>query len=252
MKAKGEKIAALTAYDASFAAVVHEAGCDTALVGDSLGMVIQGRATTHAVTLDDIAYHVRCVKRGAKDLHVMADLPFGSYENGPSQAFASAAKLLAAGADMVKVEGGESVAETIGYLVSRGVPVCAHVGLLPQSVLTSGLKMQGKSEDDAERIVNDAICVSDAGATLIVLEMIPAKLAMRISAEVASATIGIGAGRHCDGQILVLHDVLGVFANPPSFAKDFLAGNGSVLSALRGYVDAVRSGDFPGEKQTRG
>ena len=251
MKAKAEKIAALTAYDASFAAAVHEAGCDTALVGDSLGMVVQGRRTTHAVTPRDIAYHVRCVTQGAPQLHVMADLPFGSYENGPEQAFATASKLLAAGAHMVKLEGGKEVAETIGYLVSRGVPVCAHVGLLPQSALTSGLKVQGADEAGAERILEDARAVSEAGAALIVLEMIPAALARKISAEVASATIGIGAGPGCDGQILVLHDVLGVFPDAPSFAKDFMAEEGSVLAALRGYVKAVREHRFPGEEHTK-
>lgn len=244
MKKKGEKIAAITAYDATFAAAVLEAGCDTALVGDSLGNVIQGRPTTHGVTVGDVAYHVRCARRGAPGLHLMADLPFGSYENGPEQAFASAAKLLRAGAQMVKLEGGAEYAPTIEYLVDRGVPVCGHVGLLPQSALVTGLKVQGKDEGDADRILADAMAVSESGATLVVLELIPPKLAEKITGEVRAATVGIGAGPCCDGQILVLHDVLGISKAPP-FAKDFLAESDSIKEALAKYVYDVRNARFP-------
>ena len=251
MKATGRKIAALTAYDATFAAALHEAGCDTALVGDSLGMVIQGRSTTHSVSLEDVIYHLKCARRGAPELHLMADLPFGSFENGEKQAFESAARLFAAGAQMVKIEGGGEVAGTIEYLVSRGLPVCGHVGLLPQKAHASGLRVQGKKQEDANLIFNDAKKVSEAGASLVVLEMIPAQLAKKITAEISAATIGIGAGKNCDGQILVLHDVLGVFPKAPTFAKDFLADSGSISHALRAYVDAVRKGGFPSKEHTK-
>ena len=249
MKVAGEKIAALTAYEASLAGVIAQAGCDTALVGDSLGMVIQGHRNTRAVTLADVCYHVSCVVRGSTKLHVMADLPFSSYENSPVQAFTSAAALVAAGAHMVKLEGGQNMAATVAYLVARGIPVCGHVGLLPQSSLGSGMRVHGKDATEADRILADAQAISAAGATLLVLEMIPAKLASEITANVAAATIGIGAGRDCDGQILVLHDVLGIYPKAPSFTKDFLNvdRSGSILGTLRSYVTAVKDQSFPGD-----
>ena len=250
MKKGGQKIAALTAYDASFATLLSNAGVDTVLVGDSLGMVIQGRSTTHGVTIDDIARHVKWVRRGAPDLHIIADLPFGSFETGKQQAFATAARMLAAGAQMVKIEGGASAAPTIAYLVERGVPVCGHVGLLPQSSHSTGMRVQGKSEKAAKRILNDAKEVSDAGASLMVLEMIPQELAGNITRQVASATLGIGAGALCDGQILVLYDVIGLYPKPPAFAKNFLTGTGSLDKAVKAYVDSVRSGDFPQAEST--
>lgn len=250
MKERGEKIAAITAYDSSFAAAVHAAGIDVALVGDSLGMVVQGRRGTQAVSVEDIRYHTECVLRGAPDLYVMADLPFGSYETGKRQAFATAARLIAAGASMVKIEGGAEVSETVRYLTDRGIPVCGHVGLMPQAALASGFAVQGRSEEDADRILRDAEAVSRAGASLMVLEAIPSELAARISGSVAAATIGIGAGRECDGQILVLHDVLGVFPNPPSFAKDFMPEGGSIAGALAAYAGAVRKGEFPQAEHT--
>lgn len=245
MKRTGKRIVALTAYDASFAQLVAASGTDTVLVGDSLGMVIHGAPRTHGVSLADIIYHVRCVTRGAPDLHVMADLPFGSYETGPEQAFRSAVKLIAAGAHMVKLEGEAALAPTVAYLVERGIPVCGHVGLLPQSALASGWKVQGKDGVAAQRIKDAAIAVSEAGATLVVLELIPAKLAATITTTIAAATIGIGAGRDCDGQILVLYDAIGVFPRPPSFSKNFLAAGGSIGNALSSYVTAVREGRFP-------
>lgn len=250
MKRAGAKIAAVTAYDASFAALVAAAGVDTVLVGDSVGMVVHGRPTTHGVGIDDIERHVSWVRRGAPDLHVMADLPFGSFEGGRRQAFATAARLLAAGAQMVKLEGGAAVAPTIEYLVERGVPVCAHVGLLPQSAHATGMRVQGRSAKGAERILADAAAVSAAGASLLVLEMIPAKLARKITAEVASATIGIGAGRDCDGQILVLYDMIGLYPKSPSFSKNFLAAAGEIDSAIEDYVAAVRAGNFPDARHT--
>ena len=249
-KRKGEKLAVLTAYDSSFARAAARAGCDSALVGDSLGMVIQGQRGTTGVTVDDVAYHVRCVTAGAPDLHVMADLPFGSFEAGPAAAFKSAARLVAAGAHMVKVEGGAAMARTVGKLVERGVPVCGHVGLMPQAANATGFRVQGRDRASRERILRDAKAVSEAGAALLVLEMIPAALAAEITAAVTASTIGIGAGRDCDGQILVLQDVLGLYPEPPRFAKDFLRGRGSIDAALRAYVDAVRARRFPDAAHT--
>ncbi|MBF2735957.1 MAG: 3-methyl-2-oxobutanoate hydroxymethyltransferase [Betaproteobacteria bacterium AqS2] len=249
-KRKGEKLATLTAYDSSFAQAAARAGCDSVLVGDSLGMVIQGQRGTTGVTVDDVAYHVRCVAAGAPDLHVMADLPFGSFEAGPAAAFKSAARLVAAGAHMVKVEGGAALARTVGRLVERGVPVCGHVGLLPQSANATGFRVQGKDRESRARILADAKAISDAGAALLVLEMIPAELAAEITAEVAASTIGIGAGASCDGQILVLQDLLGLYPNPPRFAKNFLRGKGDIDAALAAYVADVRAGRFPDAAHT--
>lgn len=248
MKKKGQRIAALTAYDASFAKVVAEAGVDTVLIGDSLGMVIHGESNTHGVTVADICYHVKCVKRGAPELHIIADLPFGSYENSPAQAFTTAAKLIAAGGQMVKLEGGQDFAATVAYLVARGIPVCGHVGLLPQSALATGYGVQGKSTASEQRILADAQAISNAGASLLVLEAIPAKIAAKITQAETAATIGIGAGRDCDGQILVLHDVIGVFAKPPPFARNFLPEGKSISGAIKAYVKAVKSGKFPENK----
>lgn len=247
-KRQGSKLAALTAYDASCAQAVEAAGCDTILVGDSLGMVIQGGRGTHGVSVEDVAYHVRCVAAGAPATHIMADLPFGSFEASPAAAFKSAAKMLAAGAHMVKVEGGASMARTIAKLVERGIPVCGHVGLMPQSSHATGLRVQGKGAKAQERIMHDAEAVSEAGASLLVLEMIPDTLARAITERVKAATIGIGAGRGCDGQILVLHDVLGIYPQPPRFAKNFLRGRDSIQAALAAYVEEVRSGTFPGDE----
>ena len=253
-RAAGSKIAGLTAYDASFAGLFARAGCDFLLVGDSLGMVVQGAANTLGVSLGDVVYHTRCCAAGAGKRLLIADLPFGSYENGERDAFAAASRLLAAGAGMVKLEGGRRWAPTVRYLVERGVPVCAHIGLQPQAALFTGLRMQGKEPDAAQAIEADAAELSRAGASLIVLEMIPAALAGKITAATAdrTLTIGIGAGADCDGQIMVMHDLLGVFAKPPKFSKNFLAENASIEAAVSKYVADVGAGRFPGAQNTPG
>ncbi len=243
----GDRIVALTCYDASFAACIEAAQVDLALVGDSLGMVVQGRASTLAVTLDDIIYHSRAVARGLHATLLVADMPFMSFRDVPT-ALTTATRLMAEGeAAMVKLEGGGWVVEVIDALARRDVPVCAHLGLTPQSVHRfGGFRVQGRSSDAGERLLADARSVAEAGADLLVLECIPAELAARITREIAIPTIGIGAGADCDGQILVLHDVLGVTpGRRPRFTRDFLAGNGSVTAAFAAYRDAVRSGEFP-------
>jgi 3-methyl-2-oxobutanoate hydroxymethyltransferase len=247
----GEKITMLTAYDASFARVLDAAGVETLLVGDSLGMVVQGRDSTLAVTLDDIAYHLACVARGAHRALLIGDLPFGSYQLGPAQAFASSARLMAAGAQMVKLEGGRLMAETVRFLVERGIPVCGHVGLVPQSVhALGGFRVQGRDEAGAGRVLDDARSLAEAGASLIVLEAIPAALAREVSAAVAVPTIGIGAGPHCAGQVLVLHDLLGISGHEPRFARNFLAGATGIAAAAQAYVAAVKDGSFPGPEHS--
>ena len=245
MKKEKRKIAALTSYDASFTKLISTANCDTVLVGDSLGMVIKGDKTTHNVTIGDIIYHIMCVRNGDANLHIMADLPIGTFESSPNEALASAIMVIAAGANMVKIEGGQEMAETIRTLVENNIPVCGHVGLLPQSTDPAGFKVKGKDQDEASIILNDAKAVSEAGATLMVLEMIPAKLAGEITKEVSAATIGIGAGRDCDGQILVLYDVIGVYPKPPKFSKNFLMNNVSIQDALIDYVESVKNSSFP-------
>ncbi|HJU27148.1 MAG TPA: 3-methyl-2-oxobutanoate hydroxymethyltransferase [Rhodanobacteraceae bacterium] len=255
MKAAGEKIVALTCYDASFAAHLEAAGVDIALVGDSLGMVVQGRSSTLPVTLDEMVYHCAAAARGVANALLVADLPFMSYRN-PEIALASSARLMAeGGAAMVKLEGGDDWAcEVISALASRDVPVCAHLGLTPQSVhKLGGYRMQGKGADAATRLCQQAQAVAQAGADLLVLESVPQALAARITAETAIPTIGIGAGRDCDGQVLVLYDMLGITAGRrPKFSKDFLAGNGSVPAAIAAYVADVRAGKFPADENILG
>jgi 3-methyl-2-oxobutanoate hydroxymethyltransferase len=252
MTSAGEKIAILTCYDASFATLLDEAGVEVLLVGDSLGMVVQGEKTTLPVTLDDMIYHTRCVARGAKKAFIVADMPFGSYQQSPQQAFASAVHLMAAGAHMVKLEGGAAMAETTAFLVERGIPVCGHVGLAPQSVhQLGGYHVQGKTEHAAKKLQEDALAQQHAGASMLVLEAIPAPLAKQITMRLAIPTIGIGAGVDCSGQVLVLYDLLGIYpGKPPKFAKDFLAGAGSARKAVEGYIRAVKSGAFPGAEHS--
>ncbi len=248
MRAAGEKIAVLTCYDASFASVLDRAGVDVLLVGDSLGNVLQGHSTTLPVKLEDMEYHTACVARGAKRPMVITDMPFGSYEESPSHAMRSAARLMAAGAQMVKVEGGGHMAETVRFLVERGVPVCAHTGLTPQHVnQLGGYRVQGTTVDSAARLMTDAKALQDAGAALMVIEMIPATLGSEITQSLKTmATIGIGAGPNCDGQVLVLHDMLGVFpGKKPRFTKDFMVGASSIEDAVARYVAAVKDGTFP-------
>ncbi len=246
MREHGEKIAALTCYDASFARVLETAGVDVLLVGDSLGMVVQGHASTLPVKLAEMSYHTRCVAAGSERAFIVADLPFGSYQPSPAHAFSAAARLMAAGAHMVKLEGGAVMAETTAFLVQRGIPVCAHLGLLPQSVnQLGGYRVQGRDEAAASQLVADARALEAAGAGLIVLEMVPAPLAKVITEVLTIPTIGIGAGPDCAGQVLVLYDMLGLYPRAPKFSKNFLAGQDGIESAVRTYVAAVKDGDFP-------
>jgi 3-methyl-2-oxobutanoate hydroxymethyltransferase len=243
----GEKLAVLTAYDASFAALLETCGVDALLVGDSLGMVLQGQRSTLPVRLADMVYHTASVARGAPASFVIADLPFGSYQASPAQAFEAAAQLMAAGAHCVKLEGGAVMVDTVAFLSTRGIPVCAHLGLLPQSVnALGGYKVQGKSEPAARQLLADALALQQAGAGMVVLEAIPAALAAEVTRALHIPTIGIGAGADCSGQVLVLHDMLGVTAGkPPRFVRNFMMGADSVQAAVSAYVKAVKSGEFP-------
>jgi len=248
MKREGEKIAVLTVYDYSFAAAVDAAGVDVALVGDSLGNVVQGQASTLPVSLDDMVYHCRCVSRGLDRALLVGDLPFMTYQVNAETAMRSAGRLMQeGGAQVVKLEGGVVMADTVRFLVERGVPVCGHVGLTPQSVnQLGGYRVQGRDEASAARVREDALALQQAGASLIVLEAVPASLAASLSEELTIPTIGIGAGPDCDGQVLVLYDMLGLYPHPsPKFCTDFLAGKGSVAAALKAYVDEVKAGAFP-------
>ena len=243
----GEKLAVLTAYDASFAALLETCGVDALLVGDSLGMVLQGQRSTLPVRLADMVYHTASVARGAPASCIIADLPFGSYQASPAQAFEAAAQLMAAGAHCVKLEGGAVMVDTVAFLSTRGIPVCAHLGLLPQSVnALGGYKVQGKSEPAARQLLADALALQQAGAGMAVLEAIPAALAAEVTWALHIPTIGIGAGADCSGQVLVLHDMLGVTAGkPPRFVRNFMMGADSVQAAVSAYVKAVKSGEFP-------
>jgi len=246
MRERGEKIAVLTCYDASFARTLDAAGTEVLLVGDSLGMVIQGHASTLPVKLAEMIYHTRCVAAGTERAFLVADLPFGSYQPSPAHAFSAAARLMAAGAHMVKLEGGAPMVETVAFLTARGIPVCAHLGLLPQSVnQIGGYRVQGREADAAERLVADARALEAAGAGLLVLEMVPAALAKIVTESVRIPTIGIGAGADCAGQVLVLYDMLGLYPRAPKFSKNFLAGQDGIEAAVRAYVAAVKDGSFP-------
>jgi 3-methyl-2-oxobutanoate hydroxymethyltransferase len=246
-RAEGRKLVMLTCYDASFARVLDDNGCDLILVGDSLGMVVQGFDSTLPVRVDDIAYHTANVARGARRALKIADFPFGA-DGSPGEAHAAAVRFIQAGASMVKLEGAGHKLAIIRHLVEREIPVCAHLGLTPQSVHRfGGFRVQGRDDAAAERLCADALAVAEAGATLLVLEGVPAALAARITAASPVPTIGIGAGPGCDGQVLVLHDLLGIDTGHrrPKFVKDFLAGGGSVAGAVRAFAEAVRSGAFP-------
>ena len=249
MKGEGRRIVALTAYDASFARVLDGAGVDFVLVGDSLGMVVQGHGSTLPVTVADIVYHCAAASRGLASALLVADMPFQSCAT-PLRALESATPMLAQGnASMVKIEGAGPMLEVIEYLSAREVPVCAHLGLTPQSVLRlGGYKVQGREQAAAERLRADARAVAEAGADALVLECVPSALAAAITADLSIPTIGIGAGPDCDGQILVLHDMLGINSGHrrPRFVKDFLADGGSIAGAVEAYVKAVREGSFPG------
>ena len=247
MHAAGEKIAMLTCYDASFAQLCETSGIDALLIGDSLGMVLQGHDTTLPVSIADIAYHTSAVARGSQKALIIADLPFGSFQECPQQAFRNAATLIAAGAQMIKLEGGENMAETTRFLCSRGIPVCAHVGLTPQSVhQLGGYRVQGKDSTGAAKLIADALAQQHAGATLIVLEAIPPALAAEVTRQLSIPTIGIGAGKDCSGQVLVLHDMLDISPGKKArFVRNFMAGQSTIAGAISSYASAVKDGSFP-------
>jgi len=247
MKASGEKIACLTAYDASFGAVVDQAGMDFVLVGDSLGMVVQGHDTTVPVTLDDMIYHSRCVARGVRRAFLVTDMPFGSYSL-PEPAFANAARLMQEGAaKMVKLEGGALQVRIVEFLASRDIAVCAHIGLTPQSIhKLGGFKVQGREERAAKQMLADAHALQEAGADIVLLECVPSSLGAAITAALSVPVIGIGAGPDTDGQILVLYDILDVTpGRKPRFARNYLDGTGSVANAIGAYVASVKEGSYP-------
>lgn len=249
MRAAGNKIAMLTCYDASFASLMDRCGVEVLLIGDSLGMVCAGYDSTLPVTVPDVAYHTASVARGNKSALVVADMPFGSYAT-PEAAYHNAVTLMQAGAHMVKIEGGAWLADTVRFLTQRGVPVCAHVGLTPQFVhQLGGYKVQGKTHESADHMKADALALQAAGATLIVLEAIPAGLGKEVTELLAIPTIGIGAGPDCSGQVLVMHDLLGVFPGRKArFVKNFMDGQTSIEAAVSAYVAAVKEGSFPGQE----
>ena len=248
---KGEKLTVLTCYDASFARLLADNGVDCLLVGDSLGMTVQGHGTTLPVTLEQMAYHTEAVARGAAGkAFVIGDLPFGSYQRSPEQAFDAAARLMAAGANMVKLEGGAIMVDTVAFLTRRGIPVCGHLGLLPQSVNATGYRSQAREAAAASQLYQDAADLETAGAQMLVLESIPAVVAEEVTQRLAIPTIGIGAGPYCNGQVLVLQDLLGLTEKPPRFAKDFMEGAWNLAAAVRNYVASVKSGEFPGPEHS--
>jgi len=247
MKRAGEKIVCLTAYDASFASILDEAGVDIVLVGDSLGNVIQGHDTTVPVTVDDMTYHTECVSRGTRRALLVADMPFLSFAT-PERAVNAAVCLMGdGGAAMVKLEGGEPVLEAVRVMSQHGVPVMGHLGLLPQSInQLGGYRMQGKSKADAKQLLRDAKALEEAGARALVLECVPSELARDVTAAINIPTIGIGAGPDCDGQVLVLYDMLGITpGKKPRFVKDFMAEAGSVQEAVAAFASQIRSGVWP-------
>lgn len=250
-KNEHQKFGTITAYDAAFAKIFDDCGVPAILIGDSLGMVIQGRSGTIGVTLEEMAYHTRCVASTARNSLIIADMPFMSYYN-VDEACRNAAKLMEAGAAVVKMEGGAWLCPAIRTLVNNGIPVCAHLGLTPQSVnVFGGFKIQGRSEDQARRLLEDALAVQDAGACSMVLECIPAELAGNITEKVAIPTIGIGAGKDTDGQILVMHDAFGLTpGHTPKFARNFLSETGSVKAAVELYLREVSEGKFPNDEQS--
>lgn len=252
MNGKGEKIAVLTCYDASFAALLEARGIDVLLVGDSLGMVLQGHETTLPVTLADMVYHTACVARGSNQVFIVSDMPFGTFQISPQETCAHAAQLMAAGAQMVKLEGGASMVETVHFLTERGIPVCGHIGLIPQSVnQLGGYRVQGKDSASAQKILEDAVALEQAGAGMIVLEAIPALLAAEITAALSIPTIGIGAGASCSGQVLVLHDMLDIYPGKKArFVRNYMQGADSIGAAIANYVAEVKAGTFPTQKHS--
>jgi 3-methyl-2-oxobutanoate hydroxymethyltransferase len=245
-----EKFAVVAAYDATFASTLCEAGVDVILVGDSLGMVLQGHDSTLPVTIDNMAYHTQCVKRGNQGALIIADMPFMSYAS-TEQALHNAAILMKAGAHMVKLEGGDNLADTVRQLVLNGIPVCAHLGLTPQSVNTlGGYRVQGREPEQAEKIISEAKTLQDSGASMLVLECVPTALGQAASEALSIPVIGIGAGAGTDAQVLVLHDMLGLNPRPAKFVRNFMLDQTSIQSAINSYVCAVKDGSFPAAEHT--
>jgi 3-methyl-2-oxobutanoate hydroxymethyltransferase len=246
LRAAGEKITMLTCYDASFASLMDRCGVEVLLIGDSLGMVCNGHHSTLPVTVAELAYHTAAVARGSKSAMIVADLPFGAYGT-PEQAFANAVQIMQAGAHMIKIEGGAWLADTVRFLTERAVPVCAHIGLTPQSVhQLGGYKVQGKTTESADQLKADALALQAAGASMVVLEAIPSQLGKEVTELLTMPTIGIGAGPDCSGQVLVMHDLLGVFPGRKArFVKNFMEGQSSIDGAVGAYVAAVKDGSFP-------
>lgn len=252
MRQDGDKIVVLTCYDASFAGLLETSGVEVLLVGDSLGNVLQGHESTLPVTLADMVYHTRCVARGSKHAFIISDMPFGTFQVSPAHTFENAAQLMAAGGHMVKIEGGQPMAETVAFLTERGIPVCGHIGLTPQSVhQLGGYKVQGKTDTQAKRLLEDAVALEQAGAGMLVLEAVPAALAAKVTKKLAIPTIGIGAGVDCSGQVLVLHDLLDVFPGKKAkFVKNYMKGAGSIQAAVENYVKEVKTKTFPGPEHS--
>lgn len=252
MRSKGEKIAVLTCYDASFATLLEAQGVDILLVGDSLGMVLQGHESTLPVTLNDMVYHTACVARGSKQAFILSDMPFGTFQVNPEKTFEHAERLMVAGAHMVKLEGGAPMVETVRFLTERGIPVCGHIGLTPQSVnQLGGYRVQGKESAAAQKILADATALEQAGAGMMLLEAIPALLAAEITAALSIPTIGIGAGAACSGQVLVLHDMLDIYPGKKArFVKNYMQGAASIADAVAHYVAEVKAGEFPGAEHS--
>jgi 3-methyl-2-oxobutanoate hydroxymethyltransferase len=256
-----DKIAMLTCYDATFAKLSELAGVDVLLVGDSLGMVLQGSENTLNVLMTDMIYHTRCVAAGAPNTYIIADMPYSSYESGAEFALENAQRLLDAGAHMVKLEGGGDMVHIVRHLVERGIPVCAHLGFTPQSIQQlGGYRIQGKTEESAKRILDDATAMSEVGVSFVLLEMVPANLARTITETINTPTIGIGAGIDCSGQVLVLQDLLGIYTGQahkhpnefksPRFVRNFLKDSGSIQAAVEAYVKAVKNKSFPGPEHS--
>jgi len=252
MAQEGSRIAMLTCYDASFAAVLEAAGVDSLLIGDSLGNVLQGHESTLPVTLRDMVYHTQCVARGSKRAFIIGDMPFSTFQVSPQEAFRNAAELMSAGAHMVKIEGGRPMLETIEFLTDRGIPVCGHLGLTPQSVhALGGYRVQGRGEDAGQQLLKDAKRVEQAGAGMIVLEAIPAALAGAVTEALKIPTIGIGAGVDCSGQVLVLHDMLDVYPGKKAkFVKNYMRPAGTIQGAVELYVKEVKARTFPGPEHS--
>ncbi len=255
--AAGRKISMLTCYDAGFARVMDEAGIDCLLVGDSLGMVVQGRDSTLPVQLEDIAYHTGCIARGASSAFLLADMPFGSYQESPQQALHNAVILMQAGAQMVKLEGGAEIAPAIKLLTQSGIPVCGHIGLLPSHVhALGGYRVQGKAQAEAARIVADAKALEEAGAAMVVIEAVPDSVARQVCEATSLITIGIGASVACSGQVLVVHDMLGLTASPAKFVKNYMVGapaeGDAILQAFKRYAQEVETGAFPAAEHVYG